>query len=81
MMFTIYTREGCKYCTQIKQVMDLSELKYIVYELDRDFTREQFYQEFGENSTFPQVVLNDIKLGGCQESIKYMQEHNICCLT
>jgi len=80
-MFTIYTREGCKYCTQIKQVMDLSELKYIVYELDRDFTREEFYQEFGENSTFPQIVLDDIKLGGCQESIKYMQEHNICCLT
>jgi glutaredoxin len=61
--------------------MDLSELKYIVYELDRDFTREEFYQEFGENSTFPQIVLDDIKLGGCQESIKYMQEHNICCLT
>ena len=81
MMFTIYTREGCKYCTQIKQVMDLSELNYIVYELDRDFTREEFYQEFGENSTFPQIVLDDIKLGGCQESIKYMQEHNICCLT
>tara|TARA_A200000159_G_scaffold164695_1_gene195554 strand:- start:3241 stop:3486 length:246 start_codon:yes stop_codon:yes gene_type:complete len=81
MMFTIYTREGCKYCTYIKQVMDLSELKYIVYELDRDFTREEFYQEFGENTTFPQIVLDDIKLGGCQESIKYMQEHNICCLT
>ena len=61
--------------------MDLSELKYIVYELDRDFTREEFYQEFGENTTFPQIVLDDIKLGGCQESIKYMQEHNICCLT
>jgi len=81
MTFTIYSRKGCKYCAKIKQVMDLSELKYIVYELDRDFTREEFYQEFGENSTFPQIVLDDIKLGGCQESIKYMQEHNICCLT
>ena len=61
--------------------MDLSELKYIVYELDRDFTREEFYQEFGNNSTFPQIVLDDIKVGGCQESIKYMQEQNICCIT
>lgn len=61
--------------------MDLSELKYIVYELDIDFTREEFYQEFGNNSTFPQIVLDDIKLGGCQESIKYMQEQNICCIT
>lgn len=81
MTFTIYTRKGCKYCTKIKQVMDLSELKYVVYELDRDFTREEFYQEFGKRSTFPQVVLDDIKLGGCQESIKYMQEQNICCIT
>lgn len=81
MMFTIYTRKGCKYCTYIKQVMDFSDLKYIVYELDRDFTREEFQQEFGENISFPQIVLDDIKLGGCLESIKYMQEHNICCLT
>jgi len=80
MMFIIYSKKGCKFCTKIKQVMDLSELKYIVYELDRDFSYEEFYEEFGK-VTFPQIVLGDIKLGGCQESIKYMQEHSICCVT
>ena len=35
MTYDIYSRKGCKYCAKIKQVMDLSELKYIVYELDR----------------------------------------------
>lgn len=79
MMFTIYSKKGCNFCTKIKQVMDLSELKYVVYELDRDFSYEEFYEEFGE-VTFPQIVLGDIKLGGCQESIKYMQEHSICCV-
>jgi glutaredoxin len=79
-MFTIYSKKGCKFCTKIKQVMDLSELKYVVYELDRDFSYEEFYEEFGDNSTFPQIVLEGIKLGGCQESIKYMQEQSICCV-
>ena len=79
-MFTIYSKKGCNFCTKIKQVMDLSELKYVVYELDRDFSYEEFYEEFGDNSTFPQIVLDGIKLGGCLESIKYMQEQSICCV-
>jgi glutaredoxin len=47
--------------------------------LDTDFTRDQFYAEFGEGSTFPQVVLNDQTLGGCSDTIKYLQENDICC--
>ena len=44
-----------------------------------DYTKEEFYEKFGEGSTFPQLILDGIHLGGCQESIKYMQEEKICC--
>ena len=77
--FTVYSKDGCPYCQQIVQVLGLSELQYVEYKLDRDFTSEAFYQQFGEGATFPQVVLNNENLGGCQESIKYMQEQEICC--
>ena len=77
--FTVYSKDGCPYCQQIVQVLGLSELQYVEYKLDRDFTREAFYQQFGDGATFPQVVLNNENLGGCQESIKYMQKENICC--
>ena len=77
--FTVYSREGCTYCQQIIQVLGLSELRYVEYKLDRDFTREEFYGQFGDGATFPQVVLNHENLGGCQESIRYMQEQDICC--
>ena len=50
-----------------------------VYTLNEDFTREQFYQEFGEGSTFPQIIMNDQRLGGCSDTIKYLKENNICC--
>lgn len=58
--------------------MQLVELKHVIYKLNRDFTREEFYEEFGSGSTFPQVVLNDQeKLGGCTETVKYLQEQNL----
>ena len=78
--FTVYSKDGCNYCQQIIQVLGLSELRYVEYKLDRDFTREDFYGQFGDGATFPQVVLNHENLGGCQESIKYMQKENICCV-
>jgi glutaredoxin len=77
--FTVYSKEGCPYCQQILEVLGISELNYVEYKLDEHFSKEAFYGQFGEGATFPQVVLNSENLGGCQESIKYMQKENICC--
>ncbi len=78
--FTVYSKEGCPYCQQILQVLGISELNYVEYKLGEDFTKEAFYGQFGEGATFPQVVLNNDNLGGCQESIRYMQKEKICCV-
>ena len=59
--------------------MEHEGLNHVVYQLDEDYTREEFYEKFGEGSTFPQLVLDDIHLGGCKESIKHMQKEKICC--
>jgi len=79
MTFTIYSKDGCVYCQQIKVLFELNDFKFVEYRLDRDFTREEFYEQFGEQSTFPQVILSEKHLGGCTETIKYLQEQNICC--
>tara|TARA_B100000282_G_scaffold161192_1_gene116417 strand:- start:7570 stop:7809 length:240 start_codon:yes stop_codon:yes gene_type:complete len=78
MRFTIYSKDGCPFCTKIQQVMQLVELQHVIYKLNRDFTREEFYDRFGQGSTFPQVVLDDDQtLGGCTETVKYLQEKNV----
>ena len=77
MNFTVYSREGCPYCTKIQQVLQLAELRHVIYKLDRDFDRDSFYQQFGSGSTFPQVVLNGDNLGGCSETVKYLQENKL----
>jgi glutaredoxin len=39
---------------------------------------KDFYSEFGEGSTFPQVILNDQQhLGGCTDTVKYLKEQNL----
>jgi len=74
--FTVYSKDGCPYCTKVEQVLQLAELQHVVYKLDRDFTRQEFYREFGNGSTFPQVVVDDKAIGGCSETIKYLRENN-----
>ena len=48
-----------------------------MYNLGEDFTKEEFYLEFGEDSTFPQVICDDQKLGGCANTVKFLKEKQI----
>ena len=75
--FTVYSREGCPYCVKIKEVMKLAELQHRVYDLGTDFTRDEFYDQFGYGSTFPQVVVDNKNLGGCTDTVKYLREQKI----
>ena len=77
MKFTVYSKEGCPYCEKVKKVLELTKLQYVVYTLGEEFTKEQFYSEFGEGSTFPQVICDDLKLGGCVDTVKFLQEKKI----
>jgi glutaredoxin len=78
MNFTVYSKEDCPYCHKIKTVLELTNNNFVVYNLNKDFTREEFYAEFGEGSTFPQVILNDEQhLGGCSDTVRYLQEQKL----
>ena len=74
MNFTVYSKEGCDYCERIKTVLRLTGCTYVVYNLEEDFTREEFIAEFGEGSTFPQVSCDGKKIGGSVETVKFLRE-------
>ena len=77
MNFTIYTKQDCPYCYKVKQVLELTGNKFVEYTLGEHFTKDQFYAEFGNGSTFPQVLCNDKKLGGCTDTVKFLKERQI----
>ena len=77
MNFTVYSKDGCPYCVKVQQLLQLAELKHVIYKLDRDFDRESFYGQFGQGATFPQVVLDSTNLGGCTDTVKYLKENKL----
>jgi|TARA_B100001964_G_C14107539_1_gene542247 glutaredoxin 3 len=76
--FTVYSKDGCGHCTKIQQLLLTTELKHVIYKLDDDFTRDEFINQFGKGSYFPQIVLNDkVTIGGAQEFVKYLTENKL----
>ena len=77
MNFTIYSKDGCNYCSKAKQLLEYSNQNFVVYDLDKHFTKEQFQEEFGLGKVFPQVTVNGKKLGGCMDTLQYLQEKKL----
>ena len=77
MNFAVYSKDDCPYCYKVKQVLELTGSNFVVYNLGEDFTKEEFYSEFGEGSTFPQVICDDKKIGGSVDTIKFLREQQI----
>jgi len=78
LMLVIYTRDECPYCAKLEIILDSFAVEYTPYKLGVDFDREAFYNEFGEGSTFPRVVLDGSVLGGCTETLEFLT--SIGCL-
>ena len=77
MNFVVYSKDGCPYCSQVLKVLDLAQFNYVEYKLNTHFDKRGFYEEFGKGSSFPQVVLDGEKLGGCTETVKYLKENQL----
>ncbi len=77
MQITIYSKDNCPYCEKIKRVFDLLELSFVEYKLNEHFTRQNFIDEFGDEATFPRVIIDNSIIGGCVDTIAYLKENKI----
>lgn len=74
--FYIYSKTGCIWCKQIKQVMTLKKIPFTELKLNEDFTLEDFIVKFNK-TTFPQILHGEEYIGDCIETIKYLKKSNI----
>ena len=77
MNFTVYSKSGCNYCEKVISVLQLAELNFVEYKLDEDFDRKEFYSQFGEGSTFPQVTVDAYTIVSASDTVKYLQEYKL----
>lgn len=77
MEFKVYSKNDCPYCYKIKQILEMTGNNFQEYTLDEDFNKDDFYEKFGEESTFPQVIYNDEVIGGSVATIKFLKQQRI----
>jgi glutaredoxin 3 len=64
----IYTRPGCGYCTAAKSLLTRKKVVFTEHDAGKDSNvRQAMYDRAGAGSTFPQIFIGDLHVGGCDE--------------
>lgn len=63
----IYTRDGCPYCTQAKNLLSAKGADFTEYNASKDPAYRQEMMTRSGQRTFPQVFVNGQHLGGCDD--------------
>lgn len=64
----IYTRPGCGYCSAAKSLLTRKKAAFSEYDVSVDpARREQMWDRAGAGSTFPQIFIGELHVGGCDE--------------
>ena len=74
MEISIYSKPNCVFCDKAK--MKLQKYKPKIYMLDKDYSRNDFFKKFPYAKTFPQIIINNEKVGGYQELEKWLEKNS-----
>lgn len=65
---TIYTRQGCGYCTAAKRLLEKKGVAYVEHDATGDPTlRSEMIGRANGRSTFPQIFIGSTHVGGCDD--------------
>ena len=73
-MIEIYGKTFCPYCDKAKALFERESYEYSYKQLDKDFTREDFFDMFPTARTFPQIKINGELIGGYTELEAWSQQ-------
>ena len=73
-MIYIWGKAACPHCEAAKRLLESRNIPYEYKQLGVDFEREEILAEFPEARTFPQIVINGLKIGGYDKLGSYLEE-------
>tara|TARA_B100001250_G_C19768518_1_gene775944 strand:+ start:639 stop:875 length:237 start_codon:yes stop_codon:yes gene_type:complete len=77
MQAVLYSKDNCQWCDRVRQLLNSVNISYTEYKYEVHFTKDGFYHEFGKGATFPQVQIDAQHIGGCKETLKFLQEKKL----
>ena len=70
----IYSKTNCIFCDRAK--IRLSKYSPQIFMLDKDFTKEEFFQKFPNAKTFPQIIINNEHIGTYNQLEQWLAFNN-----
>jgi len=72
----IYTWKFCPFCIRAKSLLNEKEVKFTEYSIDGDDeARTKMSERAGGLRTVPQIFINGISIGGCDDLYE-LESHN-----
>ena len=75
--FYVYSKDGCGFCDKLTNFMESKGVNFEKFDLGTDFTTEEFLYKFGRQSTFPQVIMENQKIGGMKDTVRFLLDNKI----
>jgi len=64
----IYSKTYCPFCVRAKALLDQKSVSYQEIEIDKDpALRPQMIARSNGGTTVPQIFINDVHIGGCDD--------------
>ncbi|MDK1378655.1 MULTISPECIES: glutaredoxin 3 [unclassified Sinorhizobium] len=64
----IYTRQFCGYCSAAKKLLETKGVNFVEHDATHDpGLRQTMIEKSNGGMTFPQIFINDLHVGGCDD--------------
>ena len=73
----IYTRPGCGYCTHAKSLLTSKGLCFTEHDVYRHPSRLIEMRSRTDGTTYPQLFINDLSMGGFEELLKLERQNRL----
>jgi len=78
MTVEIYTKVTCGFCMRAKMLLDQKNISYREIRIDQDSDlRSEMIERSNGRYTVPQIFINDISIGGCDELFSLHQQDRL----
>jgi glutaredoxin 3 len=65
----IYTKYMCPYCFRAKLLLENKGVEYVEYDAAGGPNRDEMLSRSNGRSTVPQIFINDVHVGGCDDLV------------
>jgi glutaredoxin 3 len=73
----IYTKPFCPYCERAKALFDKKGVSYEEIKESDDPTKRKEMNERSNRNTFPQIFINQVHIGGCDDLMVLEQKGSL----